>query len=255
MATFRDDNIEDSFVADLVGLPVGASRKKKKTERFNTDPTSFGGDVGTFQTKKEIGLSKEGMKDPTSALSKQFFKLRPKKKKAGLSATSGAGEEAGLPALRTSEGRILTPGVRKQIAEESGSEVSESQRRKKGLGEFSGGGGGGGFGLPTDRLPTIEELGGAMGNIARYVSQLTKRNRARGLEPGYDIAKVKGKGSTSGLTAKDTATILAKRLEDFSLSDDERTTIKARLDAILQGRDAGAFDETRKSDIAQIIGS
>jgi hypothetical protein len=105
------------------------------------------------------------------------------------------------------------------------------------------------FGLPTDRLPTIEELGGALGGIARYVSQLTKRNRARGLTPGVAVTKTKDRAGV-GLTKAKLST-LAKLHETATLAGDKTKAaeIEAQLNAILQGDEAGAFEE---SDLAAI---
>jgi hypothetical protein len=86
------------------------------------------------------------------------------------------------------------------------------------------------FGLPTDRMPSFAELGGAIGQMFKFVGGLTKKREALGLIPGK-IAKTTQNGLS--LTQKDRATILAKRLDDITLTDTERTTIKSELDKIL----------------------
>ncbi len=250
----KDNNIEDSFVSELVGLPT--RKKSAPKTRTNIDPMSFAGaeDVGFFSTPGETKVAGEGMKDPTSALSKEFFRLRPKPKKiTGLSGTSSEedSEASGTGIFKTTTGKILAKSFKKP----TGSAISEQQRRSQGLGEFAGGGGGGAgsFGLPTDRLPTIDELGGALGGIARYVSQLSKRNRARGLVPGTAITKTTDKGQV-GLT-KATMASLTKRVEIAALSGDKekQAQLEAQLEAIAQGRSAGAFAE-EKEDLSTIAG-
>lgn len=246
---FRDEDVSDSFVTELTGLPQRKKSAPRKT--VNIDPTGFGeaADIGFTSTPEQKKTATTGIKTTGASLAKEFAGLRPKKKKiaTGLSTTSPVEEaETGLT---VTQGRKLTPSVRKEIAGEAGSEISEAQRRKQGLG-----GGGSGFGLPTDRLPTIEELGGALGGIAKFVSQLSKRNRARGLVPGFDITKTKGAGQSSGLT-KATMTSLTKRLELATLSGDteKANKIEAQLDAISQGKSAGAFAE-EEEDAAAIAG-
>jgi hypothetical protein len=110
------------------------------------------------------------------------------------------------------------------------------------------------FGLPSDRLPTIEELGGALGSIAKFVSQLTKRNRARGLTPGVAVTKTKDRAGV-GLTKAKLST-LTKLHETATLSGDKEKAakIEEQLNAILQGEDAGAFDTDLTDDLAEIAG-
>jgi hypothetical protein len=221
---FRDDNIEDSFVAELIGLPTRKKSAPKK--RINIDPTSFAPaeDVGFFSTEKEKKIAAKGIKEPGAALAREFSGLRPKPKKiTGLSTVS---EEA-----KPQRGGFVsfTEGAKKELPQAVAN-----------------------FGLPTNRLPTIEELGGALGGIARYVSQLTKRNRARGLSPGTAITKTLDKGQV-GLQKANLAS-LTKRLEIATLSGDKEkaAAIEARLDAIVQGRSAGAFED--EEDIEAIAG-
>jgi hypothetical protein len=129
---FRDDNIEDDFVADLVGLPTRKKSAKKKRVA-QVDPTSFAApkDVGFFSTAKEKKAAQEGIKGTGAVLAEEFRGLRPKPKKitTGLSTTS---EEA--PA-------------------EPGGFVSFPEGAKKKLPQAVAN-----FGLPTDRLPSIENV-------------------------------------------------------------------------------------------------
>lgn len=222
---FRDDNIEDAFVTELVGLPTRT--KKKATPRVNIDPTGFGGDgISGFQTAKEIKAGAKGIKEPGASLAREFRGLRPKKpmNKTGLASTSDlepifeGGQQIGL----RGEAGIPTPVEKISSRGPQGPTAN--------------------FGLPTDRLPTIEELGGALGGIAKYVSQLTKRNRARGLTPGIAVTKTRDKAGV-GLTKAKLST-LTKLHETATLSGDSEKAarIEAQLNAILQGDEAGAFD-------------
>ncbi len=102
------------------------------------------------------------------------------------------------------------------------------------------------FGLPTDRLPSFSELGGAIGQMFRFVSGITKKREALGLIPGKVNIPTQAKGLS--LTQKDRATILTKRLEDLTLTDEEKTGIKAELDAILHPEKAA-----EASDIEAIL--
>jgi hypothetical protein len=222
---FQDENIEDSFVSELVGLPQ--RKKSAPRKRVTADPTSFGSSkgIGGFDTEQVKKAATGGIKEPGAAIAREFSGLRPKSKKiTGLKTTSD------------------------QKQPQRGGFVSFTQGAKQNLPQAVAN-----FGLPTDRLPTIDELGGALGGIARYVSQLTKRNRARGLSPGTAITKTVDKGEV-GLQKANLAS-LTKRLEIASLSGDKEKTaaLEARLDAIVQGRTAGAFDED--SDIEAILGS
>ncbi len=87
------------------------------------------------------------------------------------------------------------------------------------------------FGLPTDRLPSFAELGGAIGQMFKHLGGISKRRKALGLIPGKVNIPTAGKGLS--LTDKDRATILTKRLDDLTLTDEERVSIKSELDAIL----------------------
>ncbi len=101
------------------------------------------------------------------------------------------------------------------------------------------------FGLPTDRLPSFSELGGAIGQMFKFVGGITKKRQALGLIPGTVNFPKPDKGLS--LTTKDRATILTKRLEDLTLTDDERIGIKAELDKILNPQNA-----SRATDIETI---
>ncbi len=145
----------------------------------------------------DLGLATEGIKDVGSALEREF----PQKK-----TVDSLVEEVstGIPSNVS-----IAP---KRITRPTTAGVSS-------------------FGLPTDRLPSFSELGGAIGQMFKFVGGLTKKREALGLIPGKVTIPTKFQGLS--LTQKDRATILAKRLDDLTLTDDERTGIKAELDAIL----------------------
>ncbi len=227
---FKDDNIEDSFVSELVGLPVGKKRKKAAPRiRTNIDPTGFAeaGDISGFSTEAEIEAATKGIKGTGAKLASEFSGLRPKPKKiTGLSSISEDAEPE-------------KPG--------RGGFVSFTEGAKKTLPSAVAN-----FGLPTDRMPSIEELGGALGGIARFVSQLSKRNRARGLSPGTSVTKTVDKGEAAN--RKTTLDTLIKLREGDIIAGNKEGAAQrtAQIDAIIQGRDAGAFDEAE--DLEAIAG-
>ncbi len=108
-------------------------------------------------------------------------------------------------------------------------------------------------GLPTDRLPSFSELGGAIGSVFKFVSDLSKFNRARGLVPGTDAARVKKSATTGGLKAKDILSTLTKQQETAILSGnkDMADSLGKKIDAIIAGKDAGSFE--RQSDTEAIL--
>jgi hypothetical protein len=216
----KDRNIEDSFVSDLVGLPT----QKKKAARVttNVDPTSFNPskDVGFFSTEKQKKAATEGIKDTGAALAREFRGLRPKPKL--VEDESSLGQNA----RSFAKGQPETGGF---VAFERGAQ-------KKKLPQAVAN-----FGLPTDRLPTIEELGGALGGIAKYVSQLTKRNRARGLSPGTSLTKTVDKGAV-GLRKTKLEALSKLREGDILIGDKESAARRAaQIDALIQGDNSNSF--------------
>ena len=88
-------------------------------------------------------------------------------------------------------------------------------------------------GLPTDRLPTFSELGGAIGSVFKFVSDLSKFNRARGLVPGTDAAKSKSALDSGSSLEKAKLSALTKLHEAAIISGDttEAARRKAQIDA------------------------
>lgn len=218
--------------------PVTAAAPKKDTSRLTgrKQPltTGFQGITkrkGQAQLEETPGAVK-GIRDVHSALAGEFKGFKPPK---GVIDVPGEEVDAGGMPVTVSEGRRLTPSVRAGIEAESGSEIGTKQRRDMGLGEFAPGkrgGGAGGFGLPTDRMPSFAELGGAIGQMFKHVGGIIKKRKALGLIPGRTDTTAKG------LAPKDRATILTKRLDDLTLTEDERKSIKAELDTIIHPQKA-----------------
>ncbi len=183
----------------------------------------------------DIGLATKGIADTSTALARQFpqhgFETKDTPSKArftntfqGKPITNALSEDIapGTAKLTVSEGQGLTGTELKNIQASAGVGLSKSPPRQGGLSSF---------GLPTDRLPTFAELGGAIGQMFKHLGGISKKRQALGLIPGKVNVPTVGKGLS--LTDKDRATILTKRLEDLTLTDDERTSIKSELDNIL----------------------
>ncbi len=163
----------------------------------------------------DIELATKGIKDIATPLKKKFGGLEPE--------------------TTTDDGEFVNTFQGKPIPEDVGipSNVNIAPERitqPKASGVSS-------FGLPTDRMPSFKELGGAIGQMFKFIGGVTKKRQALGLIPGRLNIPAPSKGLS--LTQKDRATILAKRLDDLTLTDVERTGIKAELDAILNPQKAG----------------
>jgi hypothetical protein len=175
------------------------------------------------------GLAIPGMKTEGSALTKEFPLLRAEEQ-----ALSKSAKASGLNG--TSE--IVKPD-----------NVTEL-KAKTGLGGATGTPRAGSFGLPSDRMPSFAELGGAIGQMFKFVSGLGRKREALGLIPGkvtQPNALLAKQGL--GLTQKNRADILLKQHEAALLSGDEdkAANIEAELDKILNP--AG----TEQSDIEEIL--
>jgi hypothetical protein len=233
------------------GLPVSTSiteiapakdMSRRTSRAFTT--TAGKGFQGITEREKEATFKQhpgvvEGIKEPGDILARKFAKkgsfqagLRPQEKTTAL-ATAGE-QEAGTAGFSSTEGRLLTPSVRKQIAGEAGSEISPARRRALGIG---GAPQSQSFGLPTDRMPSFSELGGAIGQLFKHVGGIAKKRRALGLIPGRRGTTT---DATKGLKGKDLANILLKQLEAANLEGDEdkAAEINARLEAIINPEEA-----------------
>jgi hypothetical protein len=175
----------------------------------------------------------EGIVEPGDALAREYKDLRPQVKTEGEEV---GGVSTGMPSNVTLA-TTTAPGTRTAI---------DRDRAAKGLAPTGGTSQApiAKFGLPTDRLPSFNELGGAIGGLFKYIGQLSKFNRARGLVPGTVGAdKTKGKG----LGQKDKADIFIKQLEAAQLAGDKdkALAIQAELDKIIH--------PDRESDVASIL--
>jgi hypothetical protein len=220
------------------GLPV-TTNKVATTPAFSRRKGSpgkgFSGKTGTQGIAKRAGQANlekfpgvaEDIVEPGDILAREFKDLRPQEE---TTEEEVGGVSTGLPSnVRIAE--TTAPGTATAIARD---------REAKGLAPA----GGVKFGLPTDRLPTFGELGGTIGELFKYVGQLSKVNRARGLTPGFAVQdKTKGKG----LGQKDMADIFIKQLEVAQLAGDKDKVlaIQAELDKIIH--------PDRESDVASII--
>jgi hypothetical protein len=88
------------------------------------------------------------------------------------------------------------------------------------------------FGLPSDRMPTFEELGGAIGNIAKFIGGLTRFNKARGLAPGVEVAK-----TADTKFARSKLSTLTKLHETASITGNKERAkqLEDQINAILAG--------------------
>lgn len=84
------------------------------------------------------------------------------------------------------------------------------------------------FGLPTNRMPSFAELGASIGQMFKHVGFIAKKRRALGLIPGRTDTTI-----GRGLQPKDRATIIAKRLDDLTLPEEERASLKKQLKEIM----------------------
>jgi hypothetical protein len=181
-----------------------AQRRRQKGLPVSINPTT------TEPIKKaDLGLATKGIKDIATPFKKRFKGLEPEQPVSEERFTNTfqgkpIPEEVGLPSNVNIAPKIITRPSARGVSS---------------------------FGLPTGRLPSFAELGGAIGQMFKFVGGLTKKRQALGLIPGTVTTPGRGKGFS--LTQKDRATILAKRLDDINLTPDERIDIKKELDKIL----------------------
>jgi hypothetical protein len=88
--------------------------------------------------------------------------------------------------------------------------------------------------------------------VFKFVSDLSKFNRARGLTPGTSPAERQRTAVGGGLKAKDILSTLTKQQETAILAgkSDEAEALGRRINAIIEGEDAGAF--TKQADLDAI---
>ncbi len=150
-----------------------------------------------------------GIKGTGANIAKRFAGLRPTSKKSGVP------EPTAVERITSAEAKGL-PGVSKK----AGRPTLD-------------------FGLPTDRMPSIGELGATIGQMFKYIGQMSKFNKARGLTPGVEVTK-----RNTGLT-KARLNTLTKLHETATLAGDtdKASKIEDQLNAIMYGDiGAGAID-------------
>lgn len=171
----------------------------------------------------DLGLATEGMKDIAAPIKKRFPGLEPEGKESFTDTFQGKPipEDVGIPSNVT-----VLP---KRITRPSPRGVSS-------------------FGLPTDRLPSFSELGGAIGQMFKFVGGITKKRQALGLIPGKVNIPTQAKGLS--LTMKDRAGILQNQREAAFLAQDtdKIAEIDAELEKILNPEQAA-----EASDIDAIL--
>jgi len=93
------------------------------------------------------------------------------------------------------------------------------------------------FGLAPGKLPTFEELGGALSNIAAFIGGQARVNRAKGLTPGVAVTKK----TSPGLTKTKLST-LTKLHETAVLAGDKdkAASLEERINAILEKGELGS---------------
>lgn len=147
----------------------------------------------------------------------------------------------GLEGLKAGEGRAssrIDPGPLQKRTRGGFASFSP----QKGLPGAASSGRASSFGLPTDRLPSFAELGGAIGQMFKFVGGLTKKRQALGLIPGRVGTPTQAKGLS--LTTKDRAGILQKRREAAFLANDTEKVnkIDAELDKLLNPEEASDIE-------------
>jgi hypothetical protein len=229
------------------GLPVATNKvattpiSKRGTGAVGKGLTGKSGFQGKARragkaTLEEFPGVAEGIVEPGDALAEEYKGLRPQVKDPTKAILGGDDEATGMPSNVTLA-KTTAPGTRTAI---------DRDRAAKGLAPTGGTSQApiAQFGLPTDRLPSFSELGGAIGGLFKYIGQLSKFNRARGLVPGT-VGADKNKGK--GLGQKDRADIFIKQLESAQLAGDKDkvVAIQAELDKIIH--------PDRESDVQSIL--
>jgi hypothetical protein len=169
---------------------------------------------GAAELKRHPGVT-EGIKEPGDVLAREFAK------KGSL--------QAGLrPQAKAQDGQVADPattGIPSNVT------ILKSQKQRLAAPQSQS------FGLPTDRMPSFAELGGAIGQLFKHVGGIARQRRAAGLIPGRRATTT---DTSKGLKGKDLANILLKQLEAANLQGDEEkaAAINAKLEAIINSEEA-----------------
>ncbi len=221
------------------GLPINntvTTPRKGFSTKINVEERE---EAAAFK-KVDTGLATKGIADTSTALAREFSGLKPKTAVDDPSQTKTGNTFQGKPITDDHVNTFQGQPIPENVGMPGNVTIMPKSITKRSPGGVSS------FGLPTDRMPSFAELGGAIGQMFKFVGGLTKKRQALGLIPGKVNIPTQGKGLS--LTAKDRATILAKRLDDLTLTDQERTSIKAELDKIMNPASA-----EEKSDIDAIL--
>jgi hypothetical protein len=205
----------------VTAIPADAPAKdtSRRTGRDKPVTTGFQGisrRAGEAELAKFPGVA-ENIIEPGKALAGEFAGLRPQPKTTALA----QGGQVAADATDASLGGIPKNVTIKERAAKGLAPTTPSQS----------------FGLPTDRLPSFNELGGAIGQLFKHVGGIARKRRALGLIPGRVTA---AKDLAQGLKGKDLANILIKQLEAANLSGDKEKAaeINARLENIVNPQKA-----------------
>lgn len=232
------------------GLPLTTQEKTVVSKpRRGTGPTGkgFTGATGTSISRRK---GQKLIEEQPEAVEGTAF-ARPKGFGKGITSPE---EDAIAAAKVSSVTKAISPGVESTSGLPAEGELTAVERAtgaKQGTGGFvfhEPGKGGAPkpvfkSGLPTDRLPSFSELGGAIGSVFKFVSDLSKFNRARGLVPGTRPSERQRATATGGLKAKDILSTLTKQQETAILAGnkDEADNLGKRINAIIEGDKAGSF--------------
>jgi hypothetical protein len=210
--------------------PVVAPAKdtSRRTGRAVPKTTGFQGisrREGQAELKAFPGVA-EGIKEPGQALATEFAGLRPQDKTTAL-AQGGKVADAASTGIPSNVTVLESPRQRlaKGLAPAGQKAAPESLS----------------FGLPTDRLPSFGELGGAIGQLFKHVGGIARKRRALGLIPGRRTGVT---DAGKGLKGKDLANILLKQLEAANLAgdSDKAAVINAKLEAIINPEEASDLE-------------
>jgi hypothetical protein len=243
----------DGFGVDIAGgtgVP-GAGRKRvgaflSRDRIAQSDPTDIAGQIQTISKAKK-GITIAGAKGPQRAGFAKGFSLdkpirhdiiddRPAsiKEIGGTSrgkVVESSGVDKGTAKLTVTKGKRLTAARRKEIAAGAGSEISEQQRKKLGIGEFTKGKGASVF---SER--GINELFGSAADLAKlFTSKEFQSRKAKGIQQaaGAKGRRVDAKAKTERIKA------LSGVLEDLSASGGDNEGLMASIQEQIQNLISG----------------
>ncbi len=205
------------------GLPISTNKVITEPRRDFSAKVDISKRESTAAfNRADRGLATKGIKDVDSAISREFSGLSPD---VPVEADKTTNTLNGKPITGDHVDMFQGKPIPENVGMPGNVTIMPKGVTRPTPGRMSN------FGLPTDRLPSFSELGGAIGQMFKFVGGLTKKRQALGLIPGRVTNPSAAKGLS--LTAKDRATILAKQLDDLTLTPVERNRIKSELDKIM----------------------